>query len=132
MNFSILSKHKNYLEKTQHNMNLNHLLKEEYLQLKSAVWLKAWLFKQNQAPAIQNWFEKHIANIILIFCLIVGTFVITRILLRTDFILQMRGVSQHAYEEGAKISCEKLKIELQKQVTLKTCMEFYLVKTLTA
>ncbi len=109
-------------------MNLNHPLKEEYLQLKSAVWLKAWLFKQNQVPAIQNWFEKHIANIILIFCLIVGTFVITRMLLRTDFILQMRGVSQHAYEEGAKVSCEKLKIELQKQVTLKTCLEFYFGK----
>jgi hypothetical protein len=109
-------------------MRLNNPLKEEWLQTKNALWLKQWMFKQNQLPAIHIWFKKHTANIVLIFCLIVGTFVITRMLLRADFILQMRGVSQQAYKEGTKISCEKLKGKLQEQVTLKTCMEFYFGK----
>jgi hypothetical protein len=110
-------------------MRLNHPLKEEYLQLKSAISLRVWLFKQNQLPAIGKWMDKHSQTAVIATCLVAGGFCAGLIASENEMISRSESVRLDGMSDGAKLAeydfKGAIKREMFKAEKVAYCMGFW-------
>jgi len=110
-------------------MRLNHPLKEEYLQLKSAISLRVWLFKQNQLPAIDKWMDKHSQTAVIATCLVAGGFCAGLIASENEMISRSESVRLDGMSDGAKLAEYDfkgvIKREMFKAEKVQMCLGYY-------
>lgn len=106
-------------------MKLNHPFTEQRIQLTSAISLRCWQFKQNQLPRIGAWFNRHANKFVIATCLIAGGFVAGQLASEQEMIARANDIHAASYKDGFRTGMAARKEELAKEVTVKTCMNWY-------